>query len=98
MAYFTSILSEPKKSFRPKSCFAIWAFDQFFLAADWNRRDDEKKRQEIHSRFFRELRNDIALRTANRCRRLFASPGEIFRADNKKHKIKLPVSSILIRR
>lgn len=68
-----------------KPRLAVWAFNQFFLAANRNCRDDKKERQKIHPRFFGKRRDNVALATTNWRSRLRAAPSKVFCADDKKH-------------
>jgi hypothetical protein len=70
------------KLFGLKPRFAVRAFDHFLFAADRNRRDEKKKRDEIHSRFFRKLCNRSALTATNHIVRLLRTPSNKFCADD----------------
>ena len=70
------------KLFRLKPRLAVWAFDQFFRAAQGNCRNNKKQRQKTHSRFFGKLRDRAAPGTANHIGRFARAPGKIFCADD----------------
>ena len=68
-----------------KTRLAVRALDEFFLAADRDRRDDEKQRDEIHPGLFGKLRERAALRAADHFVGLFRTPVEKFGADDEEH-------------